>query len=153
MVDSVFVEQLLIKDKKICKILSKTDDMACFELINKPAPSYITWEHIYNIKQNFIEFNIINDATFELYTTAINRSKSQTLYLLDLLYGDYDLLIHLEEKTKNNFLHYSPSNILSVIKIFLMKDKISDYNYDIYKNKKYKYPLLVLIMKILKLKK
>lgn len=43
-------------------------------------------------------------------TTATNRSKGQTLFLLELLDNDLEKLILLEEKIKNNFIFYCPGD-------------------------------------------
>jgi len=43
-------------------------------------------------------------------TDVTNRGKGQTLFLLKLLDGDILKLLELEEKLKNNFLHYCPAD-------------------------------------------
>lgn len=43
-------------------------------------------------------------------TSATNRSKGQTLFLLELLDGDVFKLMELEEKLQNNHIHYCPGD-------------------------------------------
>jgi len=43
-------------------------------------------------------------------TSATNRSKNQTKFLLDLLDNDVFKLMELEEKLKNNFVGYCPGD-------------------------------------------
>jgi len=56
----------------------------------------------------------------ERLVSVTNRSKAQTLFLLDLLDNDVFLLMELEEKLKNNHLHYCPSTIDEVNEVLSM---------------------------------
>lgn len=63
-------------------------------------------------------------------TDTTNRSNNQTFMLLELLEFDYEKLILLEEKIKNNFINYCPSNKEEIEKIFLLKNKSEFYIID-----------------------
>jgi len=54
------------------------------------------------------------------FTDVTNRSKHQTLFLLDLLDNDFLKLMELEEKLKNNFLFYCPSTRKECEKVLSM---------------------------------
>jgi hypothetical protein len=41
---------------------------------------------------------------------SVNRSEAQSLFLLELLDGDFVKLLELEEKIKNNFIGYCPAD-------------------------------------------
>lgn len=58
----------------------------------------------------------------EVLTNRTNRSKGQTLFLLELLGGDYNKLLELEEHLKNNFCYYCPSDLEEVEKVLSMKN-------------------------------
>lgn len=50
-------------------------------------------------------------------TDRTNRSKNQTQFLFDLLDGDWNRLLLLEVKVKNNFLYYCPGDLESVVEV------------------------------------
>jgi len=52
----------------------------------------------------------MRDKFLDRLTTSTNRTKGQTLFLLNLLQNDMFKLMELEEKLKNNFLHYCPGD-------------------------------------------
>lgn len=58
----------------------------------------------------------------EVLTNRTNRSKGQTMFLLELLNGDYNKLLELEERLKNNFLYYCPADMEEVEKVLAMKN-------------------------------
>ena len=68
------------------------------------------------------------------FINATNRSKSQTNFLFDLCDGNFQKLVRLEEKIKNNFLDYYPNNKEEVEKILAMEDESSWFNLDQLKN-------------------
>ena len=68
------------------------------------------------------------------FTDVTNRSKGQTLFLYDLCDGDFEKLVRLEEKIRNNFLGYCPSNKEEVEKILAMVDKSDWCNLNQFKN-------------------
>lgn len=60
------------------------------------------------------------DEFLNRLTTATNRSKGQTLFLLKLLDNDVFKLMELEEKLKNNFVHYCPGDRESCDEVLAM---------------------------------
>lgn len=55
----------------------------------------------------------MNDYTtlwLESLSTATNRSKGQTLFLLELMEFNLPKLMYLEEQIKNNFIFYCPGD-------------------------------------------
>lgn len=62
----------------------------------------------------------MRDTFLNRLTTTINRSKAQTLFLLDLLEYDVFKLMELEEKLKNNFIGYCPGDKEECDKILQM---------------------------------
>jgi hypothetical protein len=67
-----------------------------------------------------------NQELLDLLTTLTNRSKQQTLFLFDLLDGDFDKLVLLEEKIKKNFLSYCPGDKEECEKVLSMDFKYGD---------------------------
>ena len=62
-----------------------------------------------------------NEKTFlDKLTDVTNRSKRQTNFLLELLDNDVFKLMELEEKLKNNQLHYCPGTREECEKVFSM---------------------------------
>lgn len=76
----------------------------------------------------------LNKDLLDLFTNSTNRSKSQTNFLYGLCDGDFQKLVLLEEKIKNNFLSYCPSTKDEVNKILLMEDESGWFNLDYFKN-------------------
>lgn len=70
----------------------------------------------------------MDNDLLERFTDVTNRSKGQTLFLYDLCDGDFQKLVRLEEKLKNNFLGYCPNDKETVEKILTMNDKSDWYN-------------------------
>jgi hypothetical protein len=58
----------------------------------------------------------------ERFTDATNRSKGQTSFLYDLLEGNFEKLVELEEKLKNNHCSYCPADRGEVEKVLAMKN-------------------------------
>lgn len=56
----------------------------------------------------------------ERLTVATNRSRGQTVFLLELLDNDVFKLMELEEKIKNNHIHYCPGDRETCDKILAM---------------------------------
>lgn len=50
----------------------------------------------------------------DFLTSKTNRSTGQTLFLYQLVDGDFERLIKLEEQIKNCFIHYCPGDKESV---------------------------------------
>lgn len=63
-----------------------------------------------------------------------NRAKHQTEKLFDILDGDYNKLVDLEQKIKNCFITYCPFSKEECDKILKMSNKIDDYNFKELKN-------------------
>lgn len=57
--------------------------------------------------------------------TKSNRSKSQTLFLLDLVGGDYNSMWNLEMKLRYNHVPYCPADKEAVSKIFALPYKFT----------------------------
>jgi hypothetical protein len=55
-------------------------------------------------------FNLDKDL-LEKLTNRTNRSRRQTMFLFELLEGDFNKLLILEEKLKNNHLSFCPDSI------------------------------------------
>ena len=68
------------------------------------------------------------------FTNATNRSKGQTNFLFDLCDGNFQKLVKLEEKIRNNFLSYCPADKEEVEKILSMDDGSQWFNLDGFKN-------------------
>ena len=68
------------------------------------------------------------------FTDVTNRSKAQTNFLFDLCDGDFQKLVRLEEKIKNNFLGYCPGDKEEVEKILAMDDESGWFNLDEFKS-------------------
>ena len=68
------------------------------------------------------------------FVKSTNRSKAQTNFLFELCDGDFQKLVLLEEKIKNNFLSYCPKNKDEVENILNMEDEAGWFNLDEYKN-------------------
>lgn len=56
----------------------------------------------------------LDETRLNFLTQTFNRSKNQTLFLYNLLEGDFDKLLVLEYKIKRNFINYCPINNLQV---------------------------------------
>lgn len=56
-------------------------------------------------------------------TDRTNRSNNQTQFLFNLLNGDYEKLLRLEEQVKNCFLFYCPGDLESVEEVLNMTPK------------------------------
>ena len=59
----------------------------------------------------------------EGFTDLSHRSKAQTNFLFDLCEGDLQKLAMLEERIKNNFIHYCPGDKEEVEKILKLPNK------------------------------
>jgi hypothetical protein len=75
----------------------------------------------------------MNPDLLDKFTSATNRSKGQTNFLFDLCDGNFQKLIKLEEKIKNNFLSYCPEDKEEVEKILAMEDESRWFNLDEFK--------------------
>ena len=65
-----------------------------------------------------------------ILTSITNRTITQTKFLLSLLDGDYDKLITLERKLKNNFYCSCPGTKEEIEEILsIKKDRIESYNW------------------------
>jgi len=71
--------------------------------------------------RNFFDLSKEDKKGFvDKFTDDTNRSRGQTVFLLELLEGDMDKLLELELKLKNNFVMYCPSDRESVDEVFNM---------------------------------
>jgi len=61
-------------------------------------------------------------------TNVTNRSKGQTLFLLELLGYDVLKLLELEEKLQNNFLNYCPGDLKECEKVLNMDKGTNWFN-------------------------
>jgi len=61
---------------------------------------------------------------FEKFTSATNRSRGQTEELFLLVDGDFDKLVELEEKLKNNFVFWVPGDKESVDHVLAMDNSL-----------------------------
>lgn len=61
----------------------------------------------------------------EVLTNRTNRSKGQTMFLLELLNGNYNKLLELEERLRNNFCYYCPADMQEVEKVLAMPNSKS----------------------------
>lgn len=67
------------------------------------------------------------------FTDVTNRSKGQTNFLYDLCDGDFQKLVRLEEKIRNNFLSYCPDDKEEVEKILAMDNESDWFNLNQFK--------------------
>jgi hypothetical protein len=75
-----------------------------------------------------------NNTLINLLTDITGRHPRQTEFLLELLDDNFEDLLILEEKIKNNFIYYCPGNKEEIKKILLMGDKSKQFNLDSFKN-------------------
>lgn len=80
----------------------------------------------------------MEEINIDILTSIVNRSLGQTKFLLDLLDNDYEKLITLERKLKNNFYSSCPGTKEEIDEILsIEKDRIESYSwitYDLIKN-------------------
>lgn len=73
-----------------------------------------------------------NKELLEQFTSFTNRKLYQELFLFDLLDGDFNKLVLLEEKIHRCFIHYCPGDLEECEKVLNMDfkmDGLYDYNY------------------------
>jgi len=61
-----------------------------------------------------------NSELLDLFTDLTNRKPFQELFLFDLLDGDFDKLVELEEKLHRNYLSYCPGDKEECEKVLAM---------------------------------
>ena len=61
-----------------------------------------------------------NKELLELFTDLTNRKMAQETFLFDLLDGDFDKLVLLEEKLHRNFVFYCPGDLEECEKVLDM---------------------------------
>ena len=76
----------------------------------------------------------MNNDLLDKFTDVTNRSKGQTNFLFDLCDGDFQKLVRLEEKIRNNFLSYCPDDKEEVEKILAMDDESDWFNLNQFKS-------------------
>ena len=76
----------------------------------------------------------MNNDLLDKFTNVTNRSKGQTNFLYDLCDGDFQKLVRLEEKIRNNFLSYCPDDKEEVEKILAMDDESDWFNLNQFKS-------------------
>ena len=76
----------------------------------------------------------MNNDLLDKFIDATNRSKGQTNFLFDLCDGNFQKLVRLGDKIKNNFLGYCPNDKEEVEKILTMEDESGWFNLDEFKN-------------------
>ena len=72
-----------------------------------------------------------NKELLEQFTDLTNRKLHQELFLFDLLDGDFEKLVELEEKVHRNFLSYCPGDLEECEKVLAMGyvyEGLRDYN-------------------------
>jgi hypothetical protein len=76
----------------------------------------------------------MDNDLLDRFTDVTNRSKGQTNFLYDLCDGDFQKLVSLEEKIRNNFLSYCPDDKEEVEKILAMDNESNWFNLDQFKS-------------------
>ena len=72
-----------------------------------------------------------NKELLDNFTDLTNRKPFQELFLFDLLGGDFDKLVELEEKLHRNFLSYCPGDKEECEKVLAMdytSDGVKDFD-------------------------
>lgn len=118
------------------KILDYTTnkELVSLKLINQNV--YIYYITIDDFMNNYYDIDLSDKFVMDIYLKHVNRSLNQTKFLLELINNDYNKLIDLENKIKNNFISYCPGTIDRINEILSIKeDKVNLYNFDIFKNK------------------
>lgn len=78
-----------------------------------------------------------NKELLDNFTELTNRKPSQELFLFDLLGGDFDKLVEIEEKLHRNHLSYCPGDLEECEKVLSMEFKYQTpglKNFDFFKN-------------------
>ena len=76
-----------------------------------------------------------NKELLERFTDFTNRKPFQELFLFDLLDGDFDKLVELEDKISAYFLCYCPGDKEECEKVLAMEDKYNNYrDFEPFKN-------------------
>jgi hypothetical protein len=76
----------------------------------------------------------MDNDLLDRFTDVTNRSKGQTNFLYDLCDGDFQKLVTLEEKIRNNFLSYCPGDKEEVEKILAMDNESDWFNLNEFKS-------------------
>jgi len=74
----------------------------------------------------------MNKRLIDKISTIFNRSVQQTNFLFELMDNDFQKLIDLELKIKNNFIHYCPSNLNEVDSIMKIDNKSDWFKIDLF---------------------
>lgn len=148
MVKKIILNKILVdNNKQLCKVIKTNGDMSAIQLLNnKQFINYIDNDIILN---EYHDMDLSNEIVFNLFTTAVNRSNGQTNQLLESVYGDYELLILIEEKIKAHSLHYCPSGLFSIIKVLRLPVRSSNYDLSMFKNESVKNPIRRLLWKVI----
>lgn len=64
-----------------------------------------------------------NEELLDKFTDLTNRHPRQEKFLFDLLDGDFDKLVELEEKLHKNYLSYCPGDVDECEKVLAMDCK------------------------------
>lgn len=73
---------------------------------------------------------IMKEINIDILTSITNRTLGQTKFLLELLNDDYEKLLLLERKLKNNFLSFCPGTKKEIEKILsINNDRTESYNW------------------------
>ena len=78
-----------------------------------------------------------NENLLEDFTDLTNRKKNQEIFLFDLLKGDFDKLVALEEKLHRNNLSYCSGDLDECEKVLSMEFKYQTLglkNFEYFKN-------------------
>jgi len=76
-----------------------------------------------------------NEQLLDDFTDLTNRHPRQEKVLFDLLGGDFDKLVELEEKLYRNFVFYCPGDLEECEKVLAMGYKHKGYkNFEVFKN-------------------
>ena len=124
-------KKISTKKGKIYEVVNFSENTVSLELLNDDIYVLsITKDELVN----YYELDFNNQETINLFTNKTNRSVNQTMFLLNLLNNDTNMLIALEEKIKNNYIHFCPSTIDEINDIMLMEEKEKYFKLDEFKN-------------------
>jgi hypothetical protein len=74
----------------------------------------------------------LDKEKLDALTLKTRRSNLQTQFLFNLVKGDVDKLVHLEEQLKNNFLFYCPDNESELNHVLNLTPKTKWFKIDLF---------------------
>lgn len=72
----------------------------------------------------------LEEDTIDHLTKITNRSRSQTIFLFNLVDCDFEKLILIEKKLKNTFTFWVPGDRKTIKEILLLEDKTQILNFN-----------------------